>query len=189
MFKNYVIKDYDDVLASSSPTPGGGSALALIAAKACSLIQMAANITIKKFGDNKDMQPLTNGINTLNGYKERFYELSDMDAAAFGNILKAMKLPKTTEEEKCVRNTELQKLYRLSATVPLELMKLCKNAASIAYEMLPLTYEFVSSDCEIGIELLNCVIKSSVRNVTANTRLITDDNLRKKLENKAASLK
>ena len=48
-------------LASSSPTPGGGGASALVGAVAAALASMAANITLKNNKDNT----LTNLVSSL----------------------------------------------------------------------------------------------------------------------------
>ena len=46
----------------------------------------------------------------------------------------------------------------------------------------------MASDGVIGADLLRTVIRNSVENVTANTSLIVDDNLRTRLDKEAESI-
>ena len=48
MFEKMTLQQYNEVLASKEPTPGGGSALAVVGTIACSLVEMAINITLDK---------------------------------------------------------------------------------------------------------------------------------------------
>ena len=48
MFEKMTLQQYNEVLASKEPTPGGGSALAVVGTIACSLVEMAINITLPK---------------------------------------------------------------------------------------------------------------------------------------------
>ena len=50
------IEQYNQILASDAPTPGGGSALALVGACGCSLIKMAVEITLNRL-QQKDIDP------------------------------------------------------------------------------------------------------------------------------------
>ena len=48
MFEQLTLKKYTEILASNAPTPGGGSALAVVASIACSLVEMSINVTNTK---------------------------------------------------------------------------------------------------------------------------------------------
>ncbi len=189
MFSQQTLRQYDDVLASDKPTPGGGCTLAVVAAHACSLVEMSASVTLKKYGNDFEYSTQLEGCRKmLFRCRTKAYELADEDAQAFERILQAMRLPKTTDEQRHTRNAELQKQYHRAALVPLELMQLCQKAISCAENALPYLYEYVRSDCDIGLELLKKAIVCSVHNVHANTSLITDTELKQRLEYQAAEL-
>ena len=54
MFEKMTIEQYCEILASDSPAPGGGSALALIGAAACSLVEMSSNVTLLKIAEEDE---------------------------------------------------------------------------------------------------------------------------------------
>ncbi len=187
MYKEYSIEKYDGCLSSKSATPGGGSALAVVGAKAVALVQMAINVTLTKNCDEQTAQLLTKELSTLEKCRQRFYKLADEDSEAFDNIIAAMRLAKNTEEERKHRTSQLQKQYHKAALVPLEVMQLAATALS-AKKVSDFLYTYVSSDAVIGFDLLKCVIKNSLHNVKANTTLIVDEELKNRLDRQAESI-
>jgi formiminotetrahydrofolate cyclodeaminase len=119
-------------LASSSPTPGGGSVAALSGALGASLVSMVCNLTIgkKKYVDvEADMRAVLKESEALRLELER---LIDEDANAFDNVMSALKMPKETEEQKSLRKEALEKSMVEAATVPLAVMERCVRVAEIA---------------------------------------------------------
>ena len=189
MFKDKSIGEYCDLLAGKAAVPGGGSALPMVGAYACALCEMAVNVTLNKYGDGYEYADmLVANLKVLGMCRAKLYALSDDDSVAFGNILSAMRLPKDTEEQIAHRKSELQKQYHKSALVPLEVMQVCRRALDCAEKCKPYIYKYVASDSVIGADLLRTVIRNSVENVTANTSLIVDDNLRTRLDKEAESI-
>lgn len=189
------IEQYNQILASDAPTPGGGSALALVGACGCSLIKMAVEITLNKL-QQKDIDPddwqtnnaivsLTNSKSLLERSTKKMFDESNLDADAFKGILNAMRLPKDTDENKKLRTASIQKQYHKAALVPLELMATCSYVINQIQPLVPHMYAYVASDAEIGISLLKSVIENSIKNVYANTNLIKDERLREQLEAQA----
>lgn len=195
MFEKMTIEQYNQILASDAPTPGGGSALALVGACGCSLIKMAVEITLNKL-QQKDIDPddwqtnnaiasLTNSKSLLDRSTKKMFDESNLDADAFKGILNAMRLPKDTDENKKLRTASIQKQYHKAALVPLELMATCSYVINQIQPLVPHMYAYVVSDAEIGISLLKSVIENSIKNVYANTNLIKDERLREQLEAQA----
>jgi formiminotetrahydrofolate cyclodeaminase len=124
--------DFLAELASSSPTPGGGSVAALCGALGASLGSMVCNLTIgkKKYAD------VENDMKALLGQTERLRvelsELIDEDAAAFDKVMAAMKLPKETDEEKAVRSAAVQDALVDAAMVPLAVMQKCVEVVELS---------------------------------------------------------
>lgn len=177
MFKQMTIEKYNEILASKSPTPGGGSALAMAGAMACSLCQMAVEVTLTK-GEN---EYLANCLPTLKRCIAKLQDLAQEDADAFQKIIAVSHQVKLGKTEK----SALQKEYHKSALVPIQVMQVCKRALDVAENTKPYLYKYVATDCYIGIDLLKVAIKDSVHNVYANTCLITDEQLKRSLEKQA----
>ena len=189
MFEKLTTEEYNKILASSAPTPGGGSALAQVGATACSLVEMAINITLTKPIDSDRAEYLNRQLEVAARAQKAFYKLSNEDAVAFQRIIDALRLPKSTEEEKTVRSRELQKAYHRAAIVPLDVMNICREIVKLCkVRVMPYLSKYVSSDCTIAIDLCKTVARNSLINVHANTSLITDPSLKNTLEKQGAEI-
>ncbi len=178
-FEELTLKEYNDILASKAPTPGGGSALCQVAVAACSLVEMAINVTTAKLDPDEENYTYLNGQReAVARAKKALYRLSNDDAAVFQRIADGFKLPKTTEEEKKSRACQLQKAYHRAALVPLDVMGLCRELIRITtVRIAPLLGKYVASDCTIAVDLLRAVARNSMLNVRANAELINDASL------------
>lgn len=189
MFKDKTIAQYNELLASKASVPGGGSALPMVGAFACSLVEMAANVTLNKYGQQYEYAgELTANLKILAMCKNRLYQLADEDSVAFTNILAAMRLPKDTADQQSEQKNQLQKQYHKSALVPIEVMQVVKRALDCADKIAPYLYAYVASDGTIGADLMRCVVKNSIENVVANTSLIEDEQLRVRLNKQAKGI-
>ena len=180
MYKQMSIEQYNEILSSKAPTPGGGNALAMVGAMACSLCQMAVEVTLTK-GENDYLASLTS---TLKRCIDKLQDLAEEDSVAFDRIIAVSRKVRAGELEK----SALQKEYHKAALVPLEVMQVCKRALDVAEYSKPYLYKYVATDCYIGIDLLKVVIKDSTHNVYANTGLIVDETLKHSLEKQAEDL-
>lgn len=187
MFEKMTLEQYGEILSSSAPTPGGGSALAVVGTIACALVEMSVNVTLTKLSENDDnFAYLSSSRNFYTRARQSLQKLADDDATAFRSIIDCMHLPQGTEEQASMRQKELQKAYHKAALVPLDVMRICKECFSVAgTRVYPLLYKYVSSDCKIGIDLFQNIVENSMENVYANTSLITDKALAGTLEKQA----
>ena len=189
MFEKLTIEDYNKTLASNAPTPGGGSALAQVGAIACSLVEMAINVTLTKPAESDAVEYLNRQLEAIARAKRALYKLSNDDAAAFQRIIDSLRLPKATEEEKLLRTRELQKAYHRAAIVPLDVMNICREILKLCkVRVMPYIGKYVNTDCVIAIDLCKTVAKASLTNVHANTTQITDPILRNSLEKQGAEI-
>ncbi|MEK6256788.1 MAG: glutamate formimidoyltransferase [Chloroflexota bacterium] len=125
-----------DELASSAPTPGGGSASAYTGAMAAGLVSMVARLTVgkKKYIDvEEQMWALIEKSESL---RTELTSAVNEDAQAFDAVMAAFKLPRGTDEEKTLRLETIQSATQYAAEVPLataaksvEVMQLAVQAA------------------------------------------------------------
>lgn len=190
MFEKMTIEEYNKILSSKTPTPGGGSALAVVGTIACSLIEMSVNVTFAKLKDDDEVYGVLNSnVAFFQRAREKLQQLSNDDATAFRKIVDCMHMPKETAEQTSHRASELQKAYHKAALVPLDVMQVCCQALSVAKnKVLPYVYKYVASDCKIGMDLFQNIIENSMENVYANTCLITDYELQSRLENQGKEI-
>ena len=123
---------YMDILrsiASSEPTPGGGSVAALSLAHAHSLSLMVARLTLAndKWADGHDAAKTSIELSET-GLEESIL-LANSDSEAFESVMSAYRLPKATEIEKKQRSEEVRKATIGAALAPL-------NTASSAQKLL-----------------------------------------------------
>ena len=184
MFEQLTIEKYNEILASKAPTPGGGSALAIVGTIACSLVEMAVNVTVAKLDvNNESYDYLQREIKAVERAKTALYRLAKDDSTAFEQIIAARKLPKSTEDEVKHRKMALQKAYHTSALVPLDVMRVCSDMLTRSeLRILPYLNKYVSSDCVIAIDLYKAIIRNSRVNVHANTCFISSMELKSLLE-------
>jgi len=114
---------YSDVLASiasSSPTPGGGSVAALTLAQAHSLALMVARLTEgrERWKDGHGAAESTLA-SSMEGMRLAL-ELAEQDAEAFDNVMLSFRLPKGNPTEVAERNQSIFSATLAAATTPLE---------------------------------------------------------------------
>lgn len=190
MLEKLTIEEYNEILASKAPTPGGGSALATVGTIACSLVEMAINVTTAKMSEtDENYAYLRSQGEVIARAKKALYKLSNDDAQAFERIIETLHLPKSTPEEQKHRAQELQKSYHRAALVPLDVMGLCREILKLSkMRVMPYLSKYVSSDCAIAMDLCKSIAKNCIVNVHANTALISDPTLKASLEKQAAEI-
>lgn len=124
--------DFVAATASKEPTPGGGAIAALTAATGAALAEMVANLTFGK----KDYEAVQTEMEELQAKAEeirnRMLELSQADADVFNIFMKALGLPKNTNEEKAIRTAAIQQAYKDAAMVPFEIGELANQIFDLA---------------------------------------------------------
>ena len=189
MLIDKTLAEYTNQLASDMPTPGGGSSLALVGLNATCLVMMAANVTITKLAKKgTTCTQLVDAVASLEPIKQEFATLVDKDAQAFQQILGAMKMPKTTDEEIAARKQALQQTYVYSANVSLDIISNATKCFALADQVIEYADQFVVSDAHIGKALAKTVATLNVHNVDVNVDCITDPKTKADLDKQKADL-
>ena len=120
MYVDTAVQTYLDDLASSQPTPGGGSAAALSGAMGAALAGMVARLTLGKKGYDDVQLEIEAIIEQTEQLRARFQALLQEDIAAYGRLSACFKLPRETEDQKQARTKAIQEHLEAAALVPLE---------------------------------------------------------------------
>ena len=178
------VAEYLDRLAADSPTPGGGSAAAVVAALAASLGRMAAVFTLgrEKFAAVEAQvrqldQQLTRAEAALR-------QLVDEDAAAYQVLSAAFKLPK----DDATRTDQIAKAAHVAAAVPLEIVALGKQVAADLTALRAIANPWLLSDVQAGLNLIHAAIPTAAENVRANLPFMVAEQKAKAEETLAALL-
>src|SRR5439155_2724498 len=127
--KELSLGQFLDRLASSDPTPGGGTASAIAGALAAGLLAMVSRLSAGKGGDDAAFQ------RTLAAAEEQRRALLDLavqDAQAFDAVMRARRLPKETAEDKQRRQAAIQEALTGASDVPLDVASRAASLLEIA---------------------------------------------------------
>jgi methenyltetrahydrofolate cyclohydrolase len=185
MIENSVERFLDD-LASGSPTPGGGSAAAIMGAMGAALVSMVCNVTIGKKGYAGVESEMRAILQESEKVRRRLTAMVAEDIAAFDSIMAAYKLPKSTDDEKAVRAEAIQSGLRSATLVPLECARACAEVIALARRASEHGYLNVISDGGVGVLAGFTGLRSAALNVYINTPALKD---RAFAEKAAADLK
>lgn len=90
------VKSYIDQLSSDAPTPGGGSASAVVASLGVSLLLMVAKITRKKLG-GAQQKKIDKTISLLNRVLKDTEQIIDLDVRVYQALMKSYQAAKKTK--------------------------------------------------------------------------------------------
>jgi len=165
---------YLDELASSAPTPGGGSAAALMGAQAAALTSMVCNLTIGKpkyAAVETDMQALLQKSEAL---RATLTAMIKADVEVFNQLMAAYGLAKATEQEKINRSQQIQNILKEATQVPLDCAKACAMAIEQSKEAAAKGNLNVISDAGVAVMSAYAGLKSAALNVYINTASLKD---------------
>ena len=172
---NRITFDFIDEVSRDSPAPGGGSVAALSGALGAALGTMVVNLSTSKAGFEKHKDKLAKIAEKGQQTKYELVKAIDDDTSAFDEVIKAMRMPKDTEEDKKIRETEMQKGYRTATLVPLKTVENCRNALQICKEISEIMDEGMASDVGSGALMANAGAISAAYNVRINLKSISDE--------------
>ena len=162
------VEQYSDLLGSSAPAPGGGSASALCGVQGAALIAMVAGLTIgkKKYALEQDL--CVEVEKKATELKNKFILQVDKDSLAFELVSAALKLPKETDDEKSERKKAISAATLVATQVPFETMRMCLETLHLAKSLVGHSNANAASD--LGVAALNLIagIKGAWLNVLIN---------------------
>lgn len=168
------IGSFLDALAAKQSTPGGGGAAALTGAQAAALISMVINFTLgnKKYADvEAEMQGYLTQSESL---RQTLTTLADRDVEAFNAVSACYGMPKSTDEEKAVRTTAMQRALKGAAEVPFEIAQACLGVIKLAGPVGEKGNANVVADAASALYLANAGLQGAFVNVNINLKYIKD---------------
>ena len=167
-FGDMTQREFSDALASSKPTPGGGSAAAVALSQSAALTVMVSELTIGREKWSDGWVAAENAKNVASPLIEHGYILADKDSNAFIEVMNSFKLPKETLDEQNFRKNAIDEATLEASNVPLE-------TANAALELL-LTHENLATygnanavtDVAVASLLASAACKGALFNVEIN---------------------
>jgi formiminotetrahydrofolate cyclodeaminase len=173
-YSTMALADLLDAFASNEPVPGGGSASALAGALGTSLLLMVAGMTKTKSGTPEETADLSEASARLRPLRERLAALVDTDSDAYAAVAASFKLPKDTDAQKATRKNAIQVATRHAAEVPLETMRVCRDAVRHSVIVARNGNRNAASDIGVALELLMAALKGAGLNVEINLSGLSD---------------
>ena len=174
--KNLLVdRGFLDALASSAPTPGGGSAAAYNAAMAAALVAMVANLTIgrKKYAEVEgEMVEVLKQADTI---RLSMMQAVEADAAAYQKVMEAYKLPKESDTEKTARSEAIQAATLVAAQVPLSVAQTCASLLPLACEVAEKGNANAITDAASALTFANAAMTAALLNVEINLSGLKDE--------------
>ena len=161
------------VLDPEDNSTGGGTASAVAGAMAASLVAMVARLSMGKQGMEPEdtYAPIVEEARQLAG---DLFEGARRDSEAFDTVLRALRLPKGTEQEKATRTQAIQAGYAQATEVPLRNAEMCVRAHQLAGELEGRSNPNAASDLICARHLARAGARGCLANVTINLPSLKD---------------
>jgi formiminotetrahydrofolate cyclodeaminase len=177
-----------DAVAEPTAVPGGGSVSALAGALGASLGQMVAGLSRKKKAQAAHVDQLSDAVAEFHAASKFLSEAVDRDAASFGHVMAAYKLPQETSEQKTTREDTIQLALHGAATVPLEVARKAADAFERLGTLRSISSPSMASDVKVGRLMAAAAVHGALANVEINLESITDQKFATALRTESAAL-
>src|SRR5437867_9884704 len=119
MLVKMTVEEFSDALAAGTATPGGGSAAALSGSLAASLVLMVCDLTLGREAYAAHEQAVRAIRDRAGALRRDLLALVDRDAEAYGEVMRALRLPKESEAQKSERATALAHANLFATETPI----------------------------------------------------------------------
>jgi formiminotetrahydrofolate cyclodeaminase len=167
------LTEFLDRLASRAPTPGGGSASALAGTTAAALLHMVLELTAGRADvDEATLTELSAAATT--GHSE-LLALVQADAAAYGAVVAARRLPRETDRDTEARHTQMMLATREAIRVPLEIVRRASAVLELAERIASFGVRSAISDVGVAALLAAAAMRGAALNVRVNLPFLPED--------------
>jgi formiminotetrahydrofolate cyclodeaminase len=172
--KDISLETFFNELASKAPTPGGGSAAAVMGVQSAALTSMVCNLTIgkPKYAEvEADMQALLEKSEAL---RVKLAGMIKDDIDVFNRLMTTYGLPKETDMQKTARSAAIQQVLKEATEVPLDCARACREAIDLSRIAAEKGNSGVISDAGVAAMAGYAALKSAALNVYINAGSLKD---------------
>jgi len=162
------VPEFLEDVASSSPTPGGGSVAALAGSLASALATMVARLTIGKAKYAEHEPRMRQAEADAQALRLELFELVQEDARAYEGFRSASRLSQRTPEEVSLRAKAQQDAARNATSVPLRTAETCVRALEAVREVATYGNPNAVSDAGVAAWLARSGAEGAALNVKIN---------------------
>jgi formiminotetrahydrofolate cyclodeaminase len=169
------IADFLDRLAAGEPAPGGGSAAALAGALAAALTSMVCCFTIGKEEFAAVEAETKKILDEAEAARAALEFGVESDAAAFGVLAGAYRLPRDTEAKRQARREAIRAASIGAARAPLEVVRLVARVLDLCDRLAEIGNPRVLSDVAVAACMARAALHSAACNVEVNLPQLRGD--------------
>ncbi|HXC16271.1 MAG TPA: formimidoyltransferase-cyclodeaminase, partial [Holophagaceae bacterium] len=163
-----------DEVSRDTPAPGGGSIAALAGSLGAALASMVVNLTQPKAKDEGHELELLSIAMEAQKLKDELRGSVDEDTQAFNAYMDALRLPKSTDDEKAARKAAMQAGLKQAVAVPMTTAEHSLAAMKVA-ERAGLSGNPASlTDALVGAQVAFTGVRGGLWNVLINLKDIDD---------------
>lgn len=166
------LADFSSEVDSNSPAPGGGSVAALASDVGVGLARMMAHLSFgkKKYEalDEDIRLEFVERFNKLGDLRHELVDLIDEDTESFKEFMKALKMPKETEEEIEERKRAMEDATIFSIDVPFKTARLSLEALEIVDYLIQYGNQNAITDIGVGTLMMYAGLEGAILNVKVN---------------------
>ena len=172
---NLTLREFQAALASSSPTPGGGTAAAVALGQAAALTIMVGDLTIAKEKWQSGWEIANQAVALSIGIMTEAGSLADKDSDSFDAVMNSFRMPKETDNEKEARMLEIHATTLVAAQIPFETAKLALELIKLLPDLAKLGNTNAISDVGVAGLLASAACKGALFNVNINLSSLPDN--------------
>lgn len=188
LLKDLTVEEFAAKTASNAPTPGGGSVASLVGALGAGLSVMLADLTIgnEKYLEVQDrMKEISEEGNAL------VADLIDgirRDSTSFSGYMAALKLPKSTDEEKEIRRAAMQQGLKDATEGPMGIAESAAKIFPLAYDAVKYGNAAAVTDGLVSAMLARTCVITALFNAKINLKSIKDEAYKEEKSARVAEL-
>ena len=165
---------YLDALAAGEPTPGGGSAAALVGALAAGLAAMVANFTRGRKKYAAIAAEVDERIGQLNQSRQTLEALIQKDIDAYGAVGAGFAMPRGTEAERAARSAHIQRASVDATEVLFAIADACVDASGHALWLARHGNPNLVADAIMAVLLAEAAAQGSAATIRSSLGFIKD---------------
>jgi methenyltetrahydrofolate cyclohydrolase len=171
-FRDLTLTEFGEKLASKDPVPGGGSASAVAASLAASLVAMVGTLSQNrpKYAEHSALHEMV--VPAARKLAGELLDIADEDAAAYAACAFALKLPREAFTDKAFRDEQIKSTALVAAEVPLRCVERCREVLVLAEALAGRSNVNASSDLRVAALLSEAAGHGAAENVLVNIPLI-----------------
>jgi formiminotetrahydrofolate cyclodeaminase len=168
------VEEFLAAMASESPTPGGGAAAALAGALGAALLSMVCHLTLGRERYASVEAEVAGWRDQAEELRLDLLALVEQDAAAYGELAAAYKLPRADDTTRADRARAIQEALIGATEVPMRIAECCTRVMDLCRPVAEHGNASVVSDAGVAVLLAEAALRGAMLSALVNLKAIKD---------------